>query len=183
MLRLHPGQGDDCPLRAALDSKVHQVAEVPFTKPTGGSGVYEMHAYPILDDDGNATAVVQMVRDASARVRADEERRQLQARMLQAQKLESLGVLAGGIAHDFNNLLMAILGNADLAQAELSATSPVRHYLSDIENSARRAAELARQMLAYSGKGRFVVEPVDSERARPGDGAPAGGVDLRRTSC
>ena len=72
-----------------------------------------------------------------------------------------LGVLAGGIAHDFNNLLMAILGNAGLALEELSSLSPARGSIEEIEKAATRAAELAKQMLAYSGKGRFVVEPID----------------------
>jgi CheY-like chemotaxis protein len=79
---------------------------------------------------------------------------------MQSQKLESLGVLAGGIAHDFNNLLTSILGNADLASTELSPENPARQYLDDIENVSRRAADLCRQMLAYSGKGRFVVQPI-----------------------
>ena len=78
-----------------------------------------------------------------------------------AQKLESLGVLAGGIAHDFNNLLMAILGNADLALHRLSPMSPAHKNIKEIENASMRAADLARQMLAYSGKGKFVLEPIN----------------------
>jgi CheY-like chemotaxis protein len=70
-------------------------------------------------------------------------------------------VLAGGIAHDFNNLLTGILGNADLALAELSPVAPARESLEAIETGARRAAELCRQLLAYSGKGRFAVQPLD----------------------
>jgi PAS domain S-box-containing protein len=94
------------------------------------------------------------------RMRSEEERRRLEAQVQHVQKLESLGVLAGGIAHDFNNLLMAILGNADLACRALAPESPGQAYLQDIETAARRAADLCRQMLAYSGKGRFIVEPV-----------------------
>ena len=82
--------------------------------------------------------------------------------MRHAQKLESLGLLAGGIAHDFNNILMAILGSADLALDELSPMSPARDNLQTIVKASKRAAELAKQMLAYSGKGRFVVEPIDA---------------------
>jgi PAS domain S-box-containing protein len=100
-------------------------------------------------------------RDISERIRAAEERRDLQAQILQAQKLESLGVLAGGIAHDFNNLLAVILGNANIALSELAPTSPTRELCEEIGGAARRAAELCRQMLAYSGKGRFLVEPID----------------------
>src|SRR5947199_257794 len=76
------------------------------------------------------------------------------------QKLESLGVLAGGIAHDFNNLLVGVLGNASIALAQTPMDSPLRGTLERIELAARRTAELTRQMLAYSGKGRYVVQPV-----------------------
>lgn len=94
-------------------------------------------------------------------VRAEEERRKLEAQMLEFQKLESLGILAGGIAHDFNNLLMAILGNADLALSFLSPASPARLNVEEIVRASQRAADLCRQMLAYSGKGRFVVGRYD----------------------
>ena len=99
--------------------------------------------------------------DITGRKNAEEVQRALEAQVQRTQKLESLGILAGGIAHDFNNLLMGILGNADLALLELTPASPVRENLKGIENAARRAADLARQMLAYSGKGRFIVEPID----------------------
>jgi PAS domain S-box-containing protein len=100
-------------------------------------------------------------RDITERRRTEEERRRLEAQLLHAQKLESLGVLAGGIAHDFNNLLVALLGNAELAMAELPPVSPVLPYLRNIEAASCRAAELCRQMLAYSGRGSFVVEALD----------------------
>jgi PAS domain S-box-containing protein len=89
------------------------------------------------------------------------EARRLEGQLLQAQKMESLGVLAGGIAHDFNNLLTGILGNADMALIELSSSSAALVNLDAIGVAARRAAELCRQLLAYSGKGRFVVQAVD----------------------
>jgi len=82
-------------------------------------------------------------------------------RMLETQKLESLGVLAGGIAHDFNNIVMTILGNADLAERGLSPDSPARENLHEITQSAKRAASLCQQLLAYSGKGRFEKKSLD----------------------
>ncbi|WP_460595698.1 PAS domain-containing hybrid sensor histidine kinase/response regulator [Geomonas sp. Red276] len=100
-------------------------------------------------------------RDVTERKEAEEERRLLERQLLHAQKLESLGVLAGGIAHDFNNILTGIIGNADLALMRLPDDSAVRENLERIEKAAGRAADLANQMLAYSGKGRFVVESVD----------------------
>ena len=92
------------------------------------------------------------------------ERRRNEEAMRQAQKLESLGVLAGGIAHDFNNLLSAMLGNLNMAQMKLTPGAASEPYLDNIEGTIRKAAELTRQMLAYSGKGRFVVEPLDLNR-------------------
>ena len=91
---------------------------------------------------------------------AEEERRRVQVKLLHAQKLESLGVLAGGIAHDFNNLLVGVLGNAGLALQALPPDSPVKETIRDIETAALRAAELTHQLLAYAGKGQYVVQAV-----------------------
>lgn len=99
--------------------------------------------------------------DITERHRAEEERLNLEQQLLHAQKLESLGVLAGGIAHDFNNILMAIIGNADLALMRINKESPATENLHRIEQAAARAADLAKQMLAYSGKGKFVIENID----------------------
>jgi PAS domain S-box-containing protein len=101
------------------------------------------------------------IRDITERKRAEAERLELERRLLHTQKLESLGVLAGGIAHDFNNLLTAILGNLDLALSSLSPDSRVRPGLEQALQASYRAADLTRQMLAYSGKGRFVVRNID----------------------
>ena len=109
-------------------------------------------------------ATIHSALDTTDLVRAEEERRRLDLQVQQTQKLESLGVLAGGIAHDFNNLLVAILGNAGLALMELPPESTARRTVLDIETAALRAAELTGQMLAYSGKGRFVIERLDLSR-------------------
>ncbi|MBD3167260.1 PAS domain S-box protein, partial [bacterium] len=105
------------------------------------------------DADGKPVRLIGTLQDIT-------EQRTLQEKMMQAQKLESLGLLAGGIAHDFNNLLVGILGNADLALDDLSTLHPAHKCVQQIGHAATRAADLAKQMLAYSGKGRFVVEPV-----------------------
>ncbi|MAY57326.1 MAG: hypothetical protein CMQ46_03170 [Gammaproteobacteria bacterium] len=96
--------------------------------------------------------------------RAEEERRELEAQMLQSQKLESLGVMAGGIAHDFNNLLTSIIGYSELARAQLPEHSAAGEFVDAAVTGARRAAELTQQMLAYSGKGSRIVEPVQLSR-------------------
>ncbi len=121
------------------------------------------HCLGIIERDvgeRGRTIVVGQLQDLTDLRRAEEERRKLELQVMQSQKLESLGILAGGIAHDFNNLLTSILGNADLALRELSPANPAGVYLEDIDKVSRRAAELCRQMLAYSGKGRFVVQSL-----------------------
>ena len=101
---------------------------------------------------------------AIERSQADEGRLNLERKLLETQKLESLGVLAGGIAHDFNNLLTGILGNSSLASLELPEGSPIQDYLGQINQASLRAADLCKQMLAYSGRGRFVVQKLDLNR-------------------
>ncbi|MGZ8701004.1 MAG: hybrid sensor histidine kinase/response regulator [Gaiellaceae bacterium] len=87
------------------------------------------------------------------------ELRAAQFKQHEGQRRESLGVLAGGVAHDFNNILVGIIGNADLLTRHLG-DSPEAQMAAQIELSGRRAADLTRQILAYSGKGKFVVEPL-----------------------
>jgi signal transduction histidine kinase/CheY-like chemotaxis protein len=103
-------------------------------------------------------ANVALQAEIAERKRAEEERRAIEHVLREAQKLESLGVLAGGIAHDFNNILTGVLGNADLAQSTLAPGSSGHARLDEVIRSTRRAAELCNQMLAYSGRGRRVVE-------------------------
>jgi PAS domain S-box-containing protein len=89
------------------------------------------------------------------------ERRAAEEALRRAAKEESLSVLAGGVAHDFNNLLSAILGHAALAANELPEGSSARGHVEKVARAAERAADLTRQMLAYSGRGHFVVRPTD----------------------
>jgi two-component system cell cycle sensor histidine kinase/response regulator CckA len=89
------------------------------------------------------------------------EAKRLEDAMLQTQKLESLGVLAGGIAHDFNNMLVSILVNAQLAREDLPESSPAHAAVMNVETAVQRAADLANQVLAYSGGARFVVEKLN----------------------
>ena len=110
---------------------------------------------------GGRRAEVVLAHDITEQRRAKIEREQLDRKMQETQKLESLGVLAGGIAHDFNNILTAILGNASLALNDVSPASPVHECLDQINQAALRAADLCKQMLAYSGRGRFVVRRLD----------------------
>ncbi len=102
--------------------------------------------------EGDHRRMLSVFRDITARKRAEEQRLDLERRMLDTQKLEGLTILAGGIAHDFNNLLTGILGNANLGMRQASENSPVRAYLENIEKSSLDAAALCRKMLAYAGQ-------------------------------
>ncbi|WP_224982984.1 CHASE domain-containing protein [Geomonas agri] len=115
----------------------------------------------IFDEQGRLIEVQAVGQDITERKKAEEERVRYEQQLLHAQKMESLGVLAGGIAHDFNNILMAIIGNVDLSLMKLPEDSPIAANLKNIETAANRAAYLAKQMLAYSGKGRFLIEKAD----------------------
>ena len=119
---------------------------------------------PHVGEQGETKGYFALVTDITDRKRAEEERQKLEAKIQHTQKLESLGVLAGGIAHDFNNLLTSVMGNAELALIEMPPESPGRPYVQDVVTAAERAAQLTRQMLAYSGKGRFAVESLDLSR-------------------
>jgi two-component system, cell cycle sensor histidine kinase and response regulator CckA len=116
---------------------------------------------PDKGQDGQILGFVIMMQDITERRRAEEQRLALERKMLETQRLESIGVLAGGIAHDFNNLLTAILGNAGLALLELPPKSNTYATVERIVRAAEQAADLTKQMLAYSGRGHFMIQPLD----------------------
>lgn len=126
--------------------------------------ILAMTVMPLLDSNQMISGHLVLWRDVTESKTRDAENRRLAQQIQRAQKLESLGVLAGGIAHDFNNILIGILGNANLALMDLPPESPSRSPLREVERSAQRAAELVKQMLAYSGKGKFVVEELNLTR-------------------
>jgi len=109
---------------------------------------------------GSDHEVTVLIRDVTSLRQVESERQGFERSLLQRQHLESLGVLAGGLAHEFNNLLQAIRGNATMAADDAPAGSPLREAIDEIDEAACRAADLTSQMLAYGGKGRFVVRPL-----------------------
>jgi signal transduction histidine kinase len=147
---------------AVMESGVARLAyEEPQTWRDGSQLWLRTSKIPLRDDADRIVGVLGVYEDITERKRAEQEQLRLQQQMQQAQKLESLGVLAGGIAHDFNNLLTAVLGNLELVRRRLPSQGAAADLLGAAETASRRAADLCRQMLAYSGRGRFVVQPID----------------------
>jgi signal transduction histidine kinase len=145
---------------------IKSILSVPVITETGFWGFVGFDSFTNYNQwSSSVIALLQMAARAIAsainRMLAEKRQLEIERQMQQSQKLESLGVLAGGIAHDFNNILMAIMGHSDLALQDLSPLSPVRENLVEIERASKRAADLCKQMLAYSGRGRFVLEKIN----------------------
>ena len=119
------------------------------------------HASGTYDDSGRLLYIDGFIQDITAAREARTEQERLERKMLDAQKLEGLGVLAGGIAHDFNNILTSILGNASLGLMKVAPGAPEADHFQRIADSSQRAAELCSQLLAYSGKSRFVIQRLE----------------------
>jgi two-component system, cell cycle sensor histidine kinase and response regulator CckA len=127
-----------------------------------GEATFECRLAPIHDEAGNVSGVIGLAIDLTERKQAEDARLAIERRLLESQKLESLGVMAGGIAHDFNNLLMSVLGNASLVLADIPPGSPARRHLTQIEVAAQRGSDLTRQLLSYAGQGSMSIELVDA---------------------
>src|SRR5262249_9294189 len=141
--------------------------EYQFIRKNGTLMDVLMSAVSERDADGAMVKSMAVLVDVTARKRAERERQQIEIKLQLAQRLESLGLLAGGIAHDFNNLLTGILGSANLARHQLGGEALALH-LEQIEQSAERAADLCRQMLAYPGPGPVPLPPHEPGTTSPG---------------
>ncbi len=134
--------------------------EVTNVQKDGSLRHYELREAAITLPDGSRRILV-LANDITERLRVQQDRLEMERQLLHADKLKSLGVLAGGIAHDFNHLLLTITSQLEAAARELPPESPAQNPLQEAVTTAQRAAELTRQLLAYSGRGRFAIENVD----------------------
>lgn len=110
----------------------------------------------------NEKCVMAFITDTTERLGLQAEHQKMERKLQETARLESLGVLAGGIAHDFNNILAGILGNVGILEMEVPKDSSQYAICKNIEQASLRAAELCKQMLAYSGRGQFVLANVDA---------------------
>ncbi|MEZ4387370.1 MAG: PAS domain S-box protein [Candidatus Krumholzibacteriia bacterium] len=165
--------GEDPPARLYADEQTGR--EVFRTLQAGGQWIGEtrmigrdgrtldifLRAYAIKDPQGKVAGLVGVHTDITASKRAEEEKHELELRLQQAQRLEAVGTLAGGIAHDFNNILAAILGNAEMAAAELGPGHPASHLVGQVLQASARARDLVHQILTFSRQADHEQRPVD----------------------
>ncbi len=146
--------------RRSLAGAVEKCEEDPFPRADGSLDWIRWEIHPWLNARNEIGGIIMFTENISERKRAEE-------RLRQKQKLESLGVLAGGLAHDFNNLLVGVIGYGSLALESLPPNHPAREYLKHVLKAGEEATNLTRQMLAYSGKGRFMIELVNLSELIP----------------
>ncbi len=152
-------------VRTAQQERVHiQQTGEHITSEYGSldltGNVWLMHSFPIRGTDGAIIAIGRIAIDITEHRRHEEERLAFERQIQEAQRYESIGLLASGLAHDFNNLLAAINGHAELALLDLPPGSPLRENVEAIVQGVQRATDLTTQMLAYAGKGRFLTRPI-----------------------
>jgi len=157
-----PYPWEDLPLsRAVLRGELIRDEEHVIRNAQGQRRWVSANAAPIRDSNGAIIAGIVVFHDITERKRAEEDREKLQAQLLQAQKMESVGRLAGGVAHDFNNMLQTILGNVDLALAHPTLNKELRDDLIEIQKAAHHSADLTRQLLAFARKQTVVPKVLD----------------------
>lgn len=147
-----------------FEKKVAILYETQLRHADGTRRLMIVHKAPYFNEHGEIAGLVGVTLDLSERKNLEEEQRRLDEKVLQLQKQQSLSVLAGGFAHDFNNLLMVILGNVNIIREEIPSQLQLDTTIEEIENAAKRGAELTRQMLAYAGKGKAILKPIDLSR-------------------
>ncbi len=180
MLGYTPNEMMGRPLFDFMDQEAIRQAEKNFERHK--QGVKEVHDFrfqrkdgsfvwtlvstnPLEDKQQRFVGSLALITDITERKRSEQERHKLEMRVQQAQKLESLGILAAGIAHDFNNLLQAILGHAELALQDAPPASPQAESLQEIKKSAERAGIISSQMMTYVGQGSYQRSLVQLEKA------------------
>jgi two-component system, cell cycle sensor histidine kinase and response regulator CckA len=154
---------EECPHMKVLSTGETLRSEEDFFLHKDGRLIPISSSVAPIPSDSTISGAVLVIRDLTDQRSSEAAQRENEAALQQSQKLESIGVLAGGIAHDFNNLLTGIMGNAGLARRALNTgkTEQAASLMGDVLSASQRAADLTRQLLAYAGKGRFVISSVD----------------------
>jgi PAS domain S-box-containing protein len=149
-----------------LSSQMHASGDIMthlnrYLRRDGSERTAKLYLKTIRNDEGVPAFFDGIVEDITERMRAEEEQQRLEAQLMQAQKMESIGRLAGGVAHDFNNMLGAIMGYSDLALSRIDPGDQVHGYLQEVRKAADRSADLTRQLLAFARKQNVVPKILD----------------------
>ena len=148
---------EDCPIVKALNTGDSQAIE----KSTPDGRDWYIQGYPVRGINRDIVGVVELTLDITDLRRSEEEKRKLETKLLQAQKIEAIATLAGGIAHDFNNLLTGVQGNVSIMFLDIDTTHPHYERLKSIEKQVQSGARLTSHLLGYARKGKYEVKPVD----------------------
>ena len=137
------------------------IIDCDVIRKSGGKAVLELSISLLSNKDGQPTGFRGLLRDVTKRKETEEEKRQLETQLQQAQKMESIGTLAGGIAHDFNNILMGIQGNATLMQLKIESEHPNFEKIKNIEKFVQNGTALTNQLLGFARRGKYLVKTTD----------------------
>lgn len=150
--RNEPCTGDDhpCSITEIIKTKKPVVLEHVHVNDAGGKNIFEIYAYPILDEEGRVSKVIEYCIDITEKKKAEEDKEKMTAQLLHLQKMEAIGTLAGGIAHDFNNILMGMIGYCDMARYSIPEESEAAEMLDNVLNAGKRAKYLVQQILSFS---------------------------------
>jgi PAS domain S-box-containing protein len=149
---------DGCPMRRMLVSGNVEAFEMEM-EPLDRHFI--VSCTPVYDDEGQLQKVIHIATDITYLKESEEEKKKLQNRLIQSQKMEAIGTLAGGIAHDFNNILMGLQGYISMFLHEMDADHPHRVRLDNMQSYIRRGADLTRQILGFARGGKYDVKPTD----------------------
>ena len=147
--------------KGVLETGKPEFVRVPLTSFKGDVQHFEGYYIPKRDQEGKIDGLIGYFRNVTERVEGEEQRKKLEAQLLQSQKMESVGTLAGGIAHDFNNILGIILGNTELALDDVPEWNPSRQNLDEIRKACLRAKDVVRQILSFSRKSEIEQKPFN----------------------
>ena len=153
----------ECPTKKALETGniEHGILHQPKSKGIEGETYWDAYTVPIKNESGDIVNLIQVARNITDKVKAEEEKKKLQSQFQQAQRMEAIGTLAGGIAHNFNNVLMGIQGNASLILLGKTSDRPDYERLTNIEQGVLSGAELTKRLLGFARGGRYEVKPTD----------------------
>jgi len=155
-LKTHPCSeaGNECAAKHTFETGAIHSSSPCYKDANGEQRYLEIKSYPITNDSGQVTSVIETINDVT-------EKRKMEERLAKSQKIEAIGQLAGGVAHDFNNMLSVILGHSELALMKINDTHPICYDLNEIRKATDRFISLTKQLLAFARKQTIAPKKLD----------------------